>query len=89
MPGWTTAANPAAPSNYNPVFNGLRLSSIHTADLPLDFGFSAIKTSNTMAIQDNATVTAGTEEYEILELVKLGFVNSIATNTVFLARTVG
>ena len=89
MPGWTTAANPAAPSNYNPVFNGLRLSSIHSTDLPLDFGFSAIKTSNTMAIQDDATVVTGTEQYEILELVKLGFVNSIATNTVFLARTVG
>jgi hypothetical protein len=89
MPGWTTAANPAAPSNLNPVFTGLRLSSVHSANLPVDFGFSAIKTSNTFAIQDNATVTTGTEEYEILELVKLGFVNSIATNPVFLARTVG
>lgn len=89
MPGWTAAANPAASTDFNPVFTGLRLSSCHGADLPADFGFSAIKTSNTLAIQDNATVTATVEEYEILDFANLGFVNGIATNPVFLARTVG
>jgi hypothetical protein len=89
LPGWTTAANPAASSNFNPVFNGLRLSSVHAADLPSDFGISAIKTSNTLAIQDNATVTAGVEDYEILNFRNLGFSNTIASNPVFLARTVG
>ena len=89
LPGWTTAANPAASSNFNPVFNGLRLSSVHATDLPSDFGISAIKTSNTLAIQDNATVTAGVEDYEILNFRNRGFTNSIASNPVFLARTVG
>ena len=89
MPGWTTASNPAASSNFNPVFTGLRLSSCHAADLPADFGVSAIKTSNTLAIQDNATVTATVEEYEILHFANRGFNNGIASNPVFLARTVG
>ena len=89
LPGWTTAANPAATSNFNPVFTGLRLSSVHATDMPADFGISVIKTSNTLAIQDNATVTAGVEDYEILQFANLGFTNSIASNPVFLARTVG
>jgi hypothetical protein len=90
LPGWTTAANPAASSNFNPVFTGLRLSSCHASDLPADFGITAIKTSNTLAIQDNATVTATVEEYEILHFLNQGFQNvNIASNPAFLARTVG
>ena len=90
LPGWTTAANPSAGSNYNPVFNGLRLSSVHAADLPSDFGISSIKNSNTLAIQDNATVTASVEEYEILNFRTDGFdAAASANNAVFLARTVG
>jgi hypothetical protein len=90
LPGWTTAANPSAGSNYNPVFTGLRLSSVHAADLPSDFGISSIKVSNTLAIQDNATVTAAVEEYEILNFRNDGFgAPDSANNAVFLARTVG
>jgi hypothetical protein len=88
LPGWTTAANPSAPSNFNPVFTGLRLSSVHTSDLPADFGITAIKVSNTLAIQDNATVTAGSEEYEILHFSNEGFSNGVTNNPVFLARTI-
>jgi len=89
LPGWTTAANPSAGSNYNPVFTGLRLSSVHAADLPSDFGISSIKVSNTLAIQDNATVTASVEEYEILNFRNDGFdFTASANNAVFLARTV-
>jgi hypothetical protein len=89
LPGWTTAANPSAGSNFNPVFNGIRLTSIHSTDLPTDFGISSIKNSNILAIQDNATVSAGVEEYEILAFSNQGEVNSITSNPVFLARTVG
>jgi hypothetical protein len=89
LPGWTTAANPSAGSNFNPVFNGIRLTSIHATDLPVDFGISSIKNSNILAIQDNATVSAGVEEYEILTFHNAGITNSITSNPVFLARTVG
>jgi hypothetical protein len=90
LPGWTTAANPSAGSDYNPVFTGLRLSSVHAADLPADFGVSCIKKSNTLNIQDNATVAASVEEYEILNFRNDGFDSAaIANNATFLARTVG
>jgi len=90
LPGWTTAANPSAGTNFNPVFNAIRLTSIHAADMPADFGIASLKVSNTLAIQDNATVTAGTEEYEILQFANLGFLAiGLTSNPVFLARTVG
>jgi hypothetical protein len=89
LPGWTTAANPSAGSNFNPVYDGIRLTSIHSADLPADFGVSSIKNSDILAIQDNATVSAGIEEYEILAFSNSGTINSLTSNPVFLARTVG
>jgi hypothetical protein len=89
LPGWTTAANPSAGSDFNPVFNGIRLTSIHSTDLPADFGVSSIKNSDILAIQDNATVSAGVEEYEILAFSNSGTTNSLTSNPVFLARTVG
>jgi hypothetical protein len=89
LPGWTTDANPSAGSNFNPVFNGIRLTSAHSTDLPADFGISSIKNSNILAIQDNATVTAGVEEYEILTFANSGSIGGITSNPVFLARIVG
>jgi hypothetical protein len=88
LPGWTVASNPSVGNDLNPVFNQLRLTSIHTADLPADFGIASIKTSNILAIQDNATVSAGVEEYEILVFANNGTVNGITNNPVFLARTI-
>jgi hypothetical protein len=88
LPGWTTDANPSAGSDFNPVFNGIRLTSAHSTDLPADFGVSSIKNSNILAIQDNATVTAGVEEYEILTFANSGSQSGITSNPVFLARIV-
>ena len=88
LPGWTTDANPAVGSNFNPIFTGLRLTSIHASDLPADFGISNIKTSDNVFIQDNATVTANVEEYEILNFSNNGFYGSVTSNAVFLARIV-
>ena len=89
LPGWTATANPSAGTNFNPVFNAIRLTSIHAADMPTDFGIASIKVSNTLAIQDNATVTAGSEEYEILNFSNRGFINTgLTSNPVFLARTI-
>lgn len=88
LPGWTTAANPSAGSNFNPVFTGIRLTSAHASDLPSDFGISSVKNSDVLAIQDNATVTAGSEEYEIIQFSNQGTNNGITSNPVFLARTI-
>jgi hypothetical protein len=88
LPGWTTVANPSATSNFNPIFTGIRLTSIHAADLPSDFGITMIKNSNILAIQDNATVTPGVEEYEILAFTNSGSYDGITNSPAFLARTI-
>lgn len=88
LPGWTTGSNPSAGSNFNPVFTNIRPNSVQTGDLPADFGVSCIKNSNILAIQDNATVTAGVEEYEILAFANSGTSNGITNNPVFLARII-
>jgi hypothetical protein len=89
LPCWTTQ-NPSITSTFNPIFNNLRISSIHLSDLPSDFGITTCRVSNTMAIQDNATVTAGVEEYEILQFLNVGVFNSggFYANPIFIARTV-
>lgn len=90
LPGWTTTSNPNA-SNFNPIFTGIRLTSIHTADLPSDFGITSIKNSNQLAIQDTATVTPGVEEYRILAFSNQGDLGAgvvLTSNPAFLARTV-
>ena len=89
LPGWTTASNPSAGSNYNPVATGLRLTAVHAADMPADFGVASIKVSNLLAIQDNAIVTAGTEEYKIGAFSNTGEVGAgVTSNPAFLFRTV-
>jgi hypothetical protein len=88
LPGWTTNANPSAGSNFNPIFPGLRLTSIHAADLPSDFGTTTIKNSNILAIQDNATVTPGVEEYEILAFTNANGGSGVTNSPAFLARTI-
>jgi hypothetical protein len=90
LPNWSPFSNPQAPSTYNPVFTGLRISAAHATDLPADFGVAVIKVSNTITIQDNATVTAGTEEYEVLDATNAGTTSgTMAANPAFLARIVG
>jgi len=88
LPGWTTNRNPSAGSNFNPIFTGLRLTSIHAADLPSDFGITMIKNSNILAIQDNATVTPGVEEYEILAFTNGDGGGGVTNSPAFLARTI-
>jgi hypothetical protein len=90
LPNWSPISNPQAPSTYNPVFTGLRISAAHAADLPADFGATIIKASNTVTIGDTATVTAGAEEYEVLDVINIGTTTgTMAANPAFLARIVG
>jgi hypothetical protein len=88
LPGWTTAANPSAGQNFNPVYHSIRLTSVHAADMPADFGIGSIKISDLLAIQDNANVSDGTEEYKIGAFSNSGVVNGITSNPAFLFRTV-
>ncbi len=89
LPGWTTAANPSAGSNFNPVHQGLRLTSIHAADMPTDFGIASLKISNISAVGDNANVTNGLEEYKIGAINNAGATGGITSNPIFVYRTIG
>ena len=86
LPGWSAGINPSVTNNFNPVFNGIRLSSIHENDLPTDFGITSIKVSNTMSVQDTAKVSSG-EIYELLNIANLGSVDTVTSNPAFVART--
>ena len=88
LPGWTTAANPSAGSNFNPVHQGLRLTSVHAADMPADFGIASLKNSNISAVGDNANVTNGLEEYKIGAISNEGVTGGITSNAIFVYRTI-
>ena len=88
LPGWTTAANPSAGQNFNPVYHSIRLTAVHAADMPADFGIGSIKASDLLAIQDNAIVSTGTEEWKIGAFSNSGVINGITSNPAFLFRTV-
>jgi hypothetical protein len=89
LPGWTTASNPSAGANFNPVYRGLRLTSVHAADMPTDFGIASLKNSNISAVGDNANVTNGVEEYKIGALNNDGIIGGITSNPIFVYRTIG
>jgi hypothetical protein len=89
LPGWTTAANPSAGSIFNPVHQGLRLTSVHATDMPNDFGIASLKISNISAVGDNANVTNGLEEYKIGAINNAGATGGITSNPIFVYRTIG
>jgi hypothetical protein len=78
--------NPAFTTNVNPVFTGAQYSQFLFESLPEDFGLSFHYANNTMAVQDTLVVTAGVEEWEMINVSN----NTITTGAsgMFLARTV-
>ena len=86
MPFGSSAANPAFTSDYNPVYTGIRHLSVVAANLPADFGITASRTSNTNAIQDTLTVSAGVEVWEVLAFFNASNTTG-AASALFLART--
>jgi hypothetical protein len=88
LPYKSLDSNPLLTASY-PVFTGL-LYQMHTpgAILPADFGLAAHYANNTMSYQDKMIVSAGTNEWEILDVN-----NTSATVTsakpMFLARVTG
>jgi hypothetical protein len=68
LPNGLTAANPAYSTNYNPVYTGLPYSFYMTnSNLPSDIGIIAHYANNNLAPEDTFVVTAGVEEWEILQ----------------------
>lgn len=87
LPVGFAAINGAYPANSSPVFHSLSYSQWLTGNMSSDFGINMLYTANTVALFDKLIVTAGVEEWEILD-----FANSLTLNTaptpVFLARVV-
>ena len=87
LPVGFSATNGAYTSNSSPVFHSLSYSQWLTGHMSSDFGVNMLYTANTVALFDKLIVTAGVEEWEILD-----FANSATLNTaptpMFLARVV-
>lgn len=67
LPTYSSSANPAFSSNYNPVCYGIPYSVyVPNSTLPSDFGIIPHYANNTMQQLDTFVVTAGVEEWEIL-----------------------
>lgn len=87
LPVGFTGTNPSYPSNSNPVFHGMPASPYVVTPLPPDFGISFHYATNNFSVGDTLIVTAGVEEWEILEYLP----NSSAVtgaSPLFLSRVV-
>lgn len=87
LPVGFSATNPAYASNSNPIFHSLTWNPYITESLPADFGLTFHYATNTFSRGDTFVVTAGTEEWEVLDFTA----NSSAVtgaSPLFLARMV-
>jgi hypothetical protein len=86
LPTSTASVNPAYTDNYNPVFYGVPFNPYVTDSLPSDFGLTFHYDSNAFEPGDTLVVTAGTEEWEVLDSVA----NTVGTGAtpLFLARMI-
>ena len=82
-----SGTNPAFASNSNPVFHSMPTSPYTTSSLPSDFGLTFHYATNTFSPGDTLVVTAGVEEWEIMDFAAN---NSAVTGAspLFLARTI-
>jgi len=87
LPVASSAANPAYATNVTPVFTGAQYSDFLFESIPEDFGLSMHYANNTMAVQDTLVVSAGVEEWEMINVANNGTVSSGAS-PMFLARIV-
>ena len=83
LPTAHTNTHTGLASDYTPVFTSIQCSP-YLPVLPADFAMCAYYASTAVAVQDTFIVSAGVEEYEVLN-------TSIGTSggILFLARTVG
>jgi hypothetical protein len=86
LPTALSSVNPAYTADSNPVFHGLPFNPYVAESLPSDFGLTFHYASNAFNPGDTLVVTAGTEEWEVLDSVA----NTAETGAtpIFLARMV-
>ncbi len=86
LPTASAAANPAYATDSNPVFHSLLFHPYVAESLPPDFGLTFHFASNAFDPGDTLVVTAGTEEWEVLDSVANTV--GIGATPLFLARMV-
>jgi len=67
LPSNFSNANPAFSSNSNPVFHSMPFMPYITESLPADFGITFHYATNSFSQGDTFVVSAGTEEWEVLD----------------------
>jgi hypothetical protein len=87
LPVGFSATNPAYTSNSNPVFHSLTWNPYITESLPADFGITFHYATNAFSQGDTFVVSAGTEEWEVLDFAANGSAVTGAS-PLFLARMV-
>lgn len=85
LPNALTTVQSALASNHLPIYTA-PTASPYMPPLPSDFGITAYYASNSMAVQDTLVVSAGVEEWEMVD-VSLNS-STDAARMMFLARTV-
>ena len=86
LPVGSSSANPAFTQNSNPVFHSIPYSPL-VAPLPSDFGITFHYATNIFSIGDTFVVSAGTEEWEVLDFYANGS-SVTGASPLFLARMV-
>ncbi len=67
LPNNFSGTNPAFTSNSNPVFHSMPFMPYITETLPADFGLTFHYATNSFSQGDTFVVSAGTEEWEVLD----------------------
>jgi hypothetical protein len=80
--------NPAYGTDVVPVFRSPKYSLYLDDNLPADFGVAAHYANNTMTIRDTLVVSAGVEEWEMVQVSNNSTISTGASPCI-LARTVG
>jgi len=87
LPVGFSATNPAYTSNSNPVFHSLTWNPYISESLPADFGLTFHYATNSFSQGDTFVVSAGIEEWEVLDFAANGSAVTGAS-PLFLARMV-
>jgi hypothetical protein len=87
LPVGFSSTNPAYTTNSNPVFHSLTWNPYITTTFPADFGITLHYATNSFSLGDTFVVTAGVEEWEVLDFAAAGSAVTGAS-PLFLARMV-
>lgn len=87
LPMAVSTVNPGFATNKTPIVTGLPLDLLISSVLPADIGIITHYAHNTLALQDRFIVTAGAEEWEIINVQNGDAVNTGVTMA-FAARIV-